>query len=230
MSTIVIIDDEMALRAILRAVLERDGHTVVEATDGREGLRVVHEVSPDAVILDITMPELDGWSTLERLRDFTDTPVMMLTARASEDEKVRALRGGADDYMTKPFGNAELLARVALLASRPRVNGAAGPPPPRSHGALEVDPVRRQARVGGQVINLTRIEFDLLDVLSASPRRSFTRRELIDQVWGPTWFGDDHIVDAHVSKLRRKLGDSARAPRFVETVRGIGFRMADPLE
>jgi DNA-binding response OmpR family regulator len=230
MSTIVIIDDEMALRTIVRAVLERDGHTVVEAVDGRDGLRAVHEAAPDVVLLDIAMPELDGWQTLERLRDFTDTPVMMLTARASEDEKVRALRGGADDYMTKPFGNAELLARVALLASRPRATGAADLPPPRTHGALEVDPVRRQVRVGGQAIDLTRIEFDLLDVLSASPRRSFTRRELIDQVWGPAWFGDEHLVDAHISKMRRKLGDSARAPRFVETVRGVGFRMADPPE
>jgi DNA-binding response OmpR family regulator len=227
-SSIVVIDDERALRAILRAVLERDGHAVVEAADGREGLRAVHETAPDVVLLDITMPELDGWKTLQRLRDFTDTPVMMLTARASEAEKVRALRGGADDYMTKPFGNAELLARVALLASRPRAKADGDMPPPRTHGALEVDPVRRQVRVGGQVITLTRIEFDLLDALSASPRRSFTRRELIDHVWGPGWFGDEHLIDAHISKMRRKLGDSARAPRFVETVRGVGFRMTDP--
>ena len=219
-----VVDDEADIRLTLKALLEASSYTVVLACDGREGLRVLHDERPDIVLLDVTMPELDGWQTLERIRDISDVPVLMLTAHGRELEKVRGLMGGADDYLTKPFGNHELLARISALLRRP-VMQRVEPGELRVLGELEIDVSRRQVTCAGTVVHLTRLEFDLLDVLSSSPRQLFSRRQLIEQVWGPGWFGDDHVVDVHISNLRRKLGDDPRAPRWIETVRGVGFRM-----
>lgn len=232
MPTILIADDDDAIRTMLRAVLERAGHEVMEADNGRVALRSVHEARPDLVMLDVEMPDLDGWDTLERLRDVTDAPVIMLTAHASERDKVRGLSAGADDYVTKPFGREELLARVTAVLRRARP-AAAPMPGSGSHrlfGDLEVHPDRREVRVAGRPVALTKIEFDVLDALTASPSRVLDRRQLLEHVWGPSWFGDEGTIDVHVSKLRRKLGDDPRAPRYIETVRGVGFRMAASLK
>lgn len=222
---VLVVDDEAEIRVALCALLEASSYTVVLAGDGREGLRLLHEERPDIVVLDVTMPGLDGWQTLERIRDVTDVPVLMLTAHGRELEKVRGLMGGADDYLTKPFGNQELLARISALLRRP-VMRSIEPQEVRVFGELEIDVTRRQVTRAGKIVPLTRLEFALLDVLSRSPRQVFSRGQLVEQVWGPGWFGDDHVVDVHVSNLRRKLGDDPREPRWIETVRGVGFRMA----
>ncbi len=222
---VLVVDDEAEIRVALCALLEASSYTVVLAGDGREGLRLLHEERPDIVVLDVTMPGLDGWQTLERIRDVTDVPVLMLTAHGRELEKVRGLMGGADDYLTKPFGNRELLARISALLRRP-VMRSIEPQEVRVFGELEIDVTRRQVTRAGKIVPLTRLEFALLDVLSRSPRQVFSRGQLVEQVWGPGWFGDDHVVDVHVSNLRRKLGDDPREPRWIETVRGVGFRMA----
>lgn len=222
---VLVVDDEAEIRVALCALLEASSYTVVLAGDGREGLRLLHEERPDIVVLDVTMPGLDGWQTLERIRDVTDVPVLMLTAHGRELEKVRGLMGGADDYLTKPFGNRELLARISALLRRP-VMRSIEPQEVRVFGELEIDVTRRQVTRAGKIVPLTRLEFALLDVLSRSPRQVFSRGQLVEQVWGPGWFGDDHVVDVHVSNLRRKLGDDPREPRWIETVRSVGFRMA----
>lgn len=222
---VLVVDDEAEIRVALCALLEASSYTVALAGDGREGLRLLHEERPDIVVLDVTMPVLDGWQTLERIRDVTDVPVLMLTAHGRELEKVRGLMGGADDYLTKPFGNRELLARISALLRRP-VMRSIEPQEVRVFGELEIDVTRRQVTRAGKIVPLTRLEFALLDVLSRSPRQVFSRGQLVEQVWGPGWFGDDHVVDVHVSNLRRKLGDDPREPRWIETVRGVGFRMA----
>ena len=222
---VLVVDDEAEIRVALCALLEASSYTVVLAGDGREGLRLLHEERPDIVVLDVTMPVLDGWQTLERIRDISDVPVLMLTAHGRELEKVRGLMGGADDYLTKPFGNQELLARISALLRRP-VMRSIEPQEVRVFGELEIDVTRRQVTRAGKIVPLTRLEFALLDVLSRSPRQVFSRGQLVEQVWGPGWFGDDHVVDVHVSNLRRKLGDDPREPRWIETVRGVGFRMA----
>jgi DNA-binding response OmpR family regulator len=146
----------------------------------------------------------------------------MLTGREEEVDKLIGLSVGADDYVTKPFSPRELVARVRAMLRRPRP-GTAGAV--RQVGPIEVDTGAREARVAGRVVELTRIEFDLLDALSAHPRTAFTRGQLLARVWGPNWFGDDHVVDVHMSKLRQKLGDDARAPRYLRTVRGVGYRL-----
>ena len=213
---------------MLRVVLERAGHEVIETADGLDALRALHDGRPDLVVLDIEMPRMDGWSALERIRDISDAPVIMLTAHGGETHTVRGLRAGADDYVTKPFARDEFLARVDALLRRATQgsDGALdGSVDSREFGDLVVQVARREVYVDGEPVPLTRIEFDLLEVLTASPRRVVQRHELIERVWGPAWFGDDNVIDVHMSKLRRKLGEDVRAPRYIETVRGVGFRM-----
>jgi DNA-binding response OmpR family regulator len=150
----------------------------------------------------------------------------MLTARAEEVDKLIGLAVGADDYLTKPFSPRELAARVQAMLRRPRGERSGdGEAPARTFGDLVIDPASREVSVAGQPAGLTRLEFDLLDVLSARPRLAFTRRQLVDRVWGDDWFGDEHIVDVHIVRLRRKLGDDPARPRYVLTVRGVGYRM-----
>jgi DNA-binding response OmpR family regulator len=161
-----------------------------------------------------------------RLRTFTDAYVIMLTARTEEVDKLIGLAVGADDYLTKPFSPRELTARVKAMLRRPRSPQPADTGAPvRQFGDLTIDPAAREVMAVGKPMELTRLEFDLLDTLSAQPRVAFSRRQLVEHVWGDTWFGDEHIVDVHIVRLRRKLGDDATHPRYVLTVRGVGYRM-----
>jgi len=147
----------------------------------------------------------------------------MLTARAEEIDKIVGLSSGADDYVTKPFSPGELVARIRAMLRRPRAGGDTETV--RRFGDLTIDPLARDVRVGDQPVELTRLEFDVLDALSEQPRVAFSREQLLERVWGPDWFGDDHVVDVHVANLRRKLGDDGSSPRYVLTVRGVGYRM-----
>ncbi len=221
-----VVDDEEHLARLVADYLARDGFLTDVALDGERALELARAARPDVVVLDLMLPGIDGVEVCRRLRTFTDAYVSMLTARADEVDKLIGLAVGADDYLTKPFSPRELVARVKAMLRRPRGPQPPGADaPPRRFGDLVVDPAAREAHIAGAPVELTRLEFDLLDTLSARPRVVFTRRQLVDQVWGGAWFGDEHIVDVHIMRLRRKLGDDADCPRFVLTVRGVGYRM-----
>jgi DNA-binding response OmpR family regulator len=220
-----VVDDAAEFRELVASVLRSEGFVVDLAEDGPAALASARSAPPDVVLLDIGLPGMDGVEVCRQLRTFSDAYVVMLTGREEEIDKLIGLSVGADDYVTKPFSPRELVARVRAMLRRPRAGAPAPGAPVRRVGAIEVDANAREARVEGRVVELTRIEFDLLDALSAHPRTAFTRGQLLERVWGPNWFGDDHVVDVHVSKLRQKLGDDARAPRYLRTVRGIGYRL-----
>ena len=226
---VLVVDDERALAALVASYLERDGFEVSTAHDGGTALEVARATRPDVVVLDLGLPVVDGVEVCRRLRTFSDCYVVMLTARAEEIDKLIGLSVGADDYVTKPFSPRELVARIHVMLRRPRASlDSARPPdeePPRVVGGLSVDVAGHEVHLEGAQIPLTRTEFDLLAVLSSRPKLAFTRRQLIDAVWGETWVGDEHLVDVHIGHLRRKLGDDPAAPRFVRTVRGVGYRM-----
>ena len=218
-----VVDDEEPLVHLVRSYLEREGFDVVSAGDGEQAVELVRETRPDVIVLDVMLPGIDGIEACRRIRAFSDAYVIMLTARAEEIDKIVGLSTGADDYLTKPFSPGELVARVRALLRRPRQ--PATTTPTRQFGELVIDPLAREVRRGGALVELTRLEFDLLDTLSESPRIAFSRAQLLERVWGPNWFGDEHVVDVHIANLRRKLGDDGSAPRFILTVRGVGYRM-----
>jgi DNA-binding response OmpR family regulator len=220
-----VVDDAEEFRELVGSVLRREGFRVETAADGDGALAAARSSDPDVVVLDIGLPGIDGVEVCRRLRTFSDAYVVMVTARQEEIDKLIGLSVGADDYVTKPFSARELVARIRAMLRRPRGSAGSGRGAVRRLGDLELDPDAREVRVQGRVVELTRIEFDLLDALSARPRVALSRAQLLEDVWGPTWFGDDHVVDVHVSKLRQKLGDDPRSPRFLRTVRGVGYRL-----
>ncbi|MEU8617444.1 response regulator transcription factor [Streptomyces sp. NPDC048623] len=222
-----VVDDEVELARLVGDYLSREGFAVDVAHDGEHALELARAAAPDVVVLDVMMPGIDGVEVCRQLRTFTDAYVIMLTARAEEVDKIVGLSVGADDYLTKPFSPRELVARVKAMLRRPRTSpsGADHASPVRRFGELTIDPEAREVSVADRRVELTRLEFDLLEALSARPRLAFSRRRLIEQVWAKDWGGDEHIVDVHIAHLRRKLGDAPAAPRYVLTVRGVGYRM-----
>ncbi|MXM67990.1 response regulator [Streptomyces sp. HUCO-GS316] len=221
-----VVDDEVELGRLVGDYLCREGFAVDVVRTGADALASARSAEPDVVVLDVMMPGIDGVEVCRQLRVFTDAYVIMLTARADEVDKLVGLSVGADDYLTKPFSPRELVARVKAMLRRPRVGQRVpGQEMVRRFGDLAVDPEAREVTVTGRPVALTRLEFDLLEGLSSRPRLAFSRRQLIERVWGPEWGGDEHIVDVHVARLRRKLGDDPAASRFVLTVRGVGYRM-----
>ncbi len=218
-----VVEDEPPLARLVSAYLEREGFTVDAAGDGEEALRLAREREPDVVVLDLMLPGIDGIEVCRRLRGFSDAYVVMLTARAEEVDKIVGLSTGADDYVTKPFSPGELVARIRAMLRRPRA--AREEREIRRLGDLEIDPLGREVRRGADPIPLTRIEFDLLEALSERPKVVLSRRQLLDRVWGPNWFGDEHVVDVHIANLRRKIGDDPANPRYVLTLRGVGYRL-----
>ncbi len=221
---VLVVEDEPVLASVLGTYLERSGYRVLTCHEGTEALRLAALFTPEVIILDLGLPGMDGVEVCRRVREFSDCYIVMLTARADEASALEGLSAGADDYITKPFRARELLARVAAMLRRPR--GSQRPEDGRrSFGGLTIAPSTREAWVDGLGIDLTRTEFAVLEALSADPDRAHTRRELIDRVWGPSWVGDDHLVDVHVAQLRRKLRDEAAAAKFIVTVRGVGYRM-----
>ncbi len=230
---VLVVDDEQALAGVVASYLQREGFAVDLAHDGAAAVVAAREHQPDLVVLDVMLPGLDGIEVCRQVRGFSDAYIIMLTARDEEVDKVVGLSVGADDYLVKPFSPRELIARVRAMLRRPRgVAGApAAPKPtpdatPLTMGDLQVDPVAHRATVDGAPVDLTLTEFDLLATMAAHPRAAFTRRQLIDAVWGPEWYGDEHVVDVHVGHLRRKLGDDANNPTHIRTVRGVGYGMA----
>ena len=229
---VLVVDDERPLAQMVGSYLSRAGYTVSEAYTGPDALSLARELDPDVIVLDLGLPGLDGIEVCRQVRTFSDCYVLMLTARGDEVDRIVGLTVGADDYITKPFSARELVARVQAVLRRPRrsdheAGGDKGPAeePPRVFGELSIDSSGRSVSVGGQPVALTRTEFDILEVLSARPKYAFSRRQLIDEVWDIAWVGDEHIVDVHVGHIRRKLGDDPAAPRYIDTVRGVGYRM-----
>lgn len=224
-------DDEPSLVRVVVGYLEREGFDVRAAGDGETALACAREQDPDVVVLDLGLPGIDGLDVCRELRTFSTCYILMLTARADEVDKLVGLAVGADDYLTKPFSPRELLARIRVLLRRPRSLRGATDAGGNSHhgrrrfGALSVDPLAREVQLAGEAVDLTKTEFDLLATLSERPRQVFTRRQLIDAVWGPTWVGDEHLVDIHLGHVRRKLGDDPADAKYVLTVRGVGYRM-----
>ena len=185
------------------------------------------EQSPELILLDVALPGIDGFEVCRRVREFSDAYVIMVTARTEEIDRVVGLTVGADDYVTKPFSARELAARIAAMRRRPREKESADV---REFDNLRIDTEAREVTLDGAAVPLTRIEYELLERLSSAPRRSFTRVQLLDSVWGGEWYGDSHAVDVHMANLRKKLGESGGQPRFIRTVRGVGFRFELPTE
>ncbi len=218
-----VVDDEVPLVGLVTAYLEAEGFDVTAAYDGEQAVRLAREHAPDVIVLDVMLPGIDGIEACRRIRAFSDAYIVMLTARAEELDRLLGLSIGADDYLTKPFSLRELTARIRAMLRRPR--STADSTLPRRFGELTIDAAAREITLAGATVELTPIEFDLLDALSESPRLAFSRRQLLDRVWEPGWFGDEHVVDVHIANLRAKLADDPRDPRYVKTVRGTGYRM-----
>ncbi|MGO9247809.1 MAG: response regulator transcription factor [Solirubrobacteraceae bacterium] len=219
---VLVVDDDAVTRELLRGVLERAGHEVREAEDGRAGLRELYSHSPDLVILDVEMPELDGWATLERIRDMSDVPVLMLTRRETELERVRGLHGGADDYVVKPFGRQELAARVQALLRR--AGERSEQQETYADSRLTIDVAQRAVRYDEREVHLTPLEFKLLSTLVRNPNQVLSRDQLLELVWGDSLGVSPEQVKLYVGYLRRKLAPAAPQSTPIETVRGFGYR------
>ena len=220
---VLVVDDEVPILDLVRQYLSAEGMDVALAQDGPSALDAVRDRHPDVIVLDVNLPGFDGFEVLRRIRTFSDAYVIMLTARAEEVDRIVGLSVGADDYLVKPFSPRELVARVKALLRRPRVERGSGGGR-LEFGDLVVDEPTRTVTVRGDPVPVTAIEFDLLLTLARQPGVVFSRQRLLDRVWGMDYVGDEHVVDVHLGNLRRKLGDQAAHPRFIETVRGAGYR------
>ncbi len=226
MTRVLVVDDENDIRGLVRELLERAGYDVLEAPDGNEGLRIFYAKHPDIVVLDVSMPGLTGWDVLERIRELSDAPVIMLTARAEELDKVRGLRAGADDYVTKPFGRQELLARVeAQLRRRP-----AGSREPETYADafVAIDFPQRSVTASGREVSLTPLEFRLLAAFVRNPNQVLTHDQLLELAWGSAGAAERDQVKLYVGYLRRKLGEPDEGNSPIETMRGFGYRYRPP--
>jgi DNA-binding response OmpR family regulator len=218
-----VIEDAPDMRLIATRLLRTKGFEVAEAEDGERGLALARELDPDLILLDLSLPRLDGLEVCRRLRDFSDAYIVIVTGREDELDKIEGLTVGADDYVTKPYSPRELAARIHAMLRRPRT-AIEHPATARLVGNLSIDVGARAVKVGDEPVALTRTEFELLAALSERPGGVLSRETLLERVWGPNWFGDAHVVDVHISNLRRKI--SAARGR-VQTVRGVGFRLVD---
>jgi two-component system KDP operon response regulator KdpE len=219
---ILIVDDEPQMRKLLRVALEAEGDRVFEAANAREGIAAAARDKPEAVILDLGLPDADGHEVLKRVREFSDVPILVLSVRAAEEEKVAALDAGADDYVTKPFGMPELLARLrTALRHRQRASGVE---PVLRSGALEIDFALRRVRTNGEEVRLTPKQYDLLKLLAQAGGRVLTHRMILERIWGPAHVDDTQYLRVYVRQLREKLGDDPASPRYILTEPGVGYR------
>jgi DNA-binding response OmpR family regulator len=222
MTSILVVDDDDDIRALVGELLERAGHVVIKAPDGESALKLFYSQQPDLVVLDVSMPGLDGWEVLKRIRELSDVPVLMLTARAEELEKVRGLRAGADDYVTKPFGRQELLARVDATLRR----GRSAPQAQETYADdfLTLDFAQRKVTAGGVELALTPLEFRLLGAFVRNQNQVLSHDQLLELAWGDARSADRDQVKLYVGYLRRKLGTGVGDESPIETVRGFGYR------
>jgi DNA-binding response OmpR family regulator len=221
---VLVVDDEAPIVELLSGYLLREGFTVSAATDGPSAVESVRAQSPDVVILDVMLPGFDGIEVCRQIRTFSDAYVLMLTARSEEIDRIVGLTVGADDYLVKPFSPREVVARVKALLRRSRPTAPVAPAPP---AGLEIDVPRHSVKVDGAPVDLTALEFSLLAALAREPGVVAGRQALLERVWGTDFVADDHLVDVHAANLRRKLADDPARPRFIETVRGVGYRLRE---
>ncbi len=219
--TIVVVDDEANIADLVELYLAREGFRVYKVETGLAGLKAVAEHRPRLVVLDVGLPDMDGLAVCKQIRGTSNVPVIFLTARDGEVDRVLGLELGADDYLTKPFSPAELVARVRAVLRR-----ADGAPPPEvvQAGTVAVDLGRREVRVGDTPVELTTKEFDLLRFLAERPGLALSRQQILDGVWGYDWYGDPRTVDVHIAQVRKKVGDALT----IKTVRGVGYRLETP--
>jgi two-component system alkaline phosphatase synthesis response regulator PhoP/two-component system response regulator ResD len=218
--TILVVDDEQHIIDLARMYLEQDGFTVEQALDGHEALAKIRDLKPALVVLDLMLPEIDGWEVCRRTRDGSDVPIIMLTARSDDVDKIVGLELGADDYLTKPFNPRELVARVKAILRRYERSGQPGTV--LRIGELTIDPGSREAILGTQPLQLRTQEFDLLHTLAQHRGQVLTREQLLELAWGYDYYGETRTVDVHVSHLRKKLAGSELE---IETVRGVGYKL-----
>lgn len=221
---ILVVDDEPKLTNLVRGYLEQEGYRVVTAGNGRDALFAARDHQPDLIILDLMMPQMDGWAFLRQHRQERNTPIIMLTARVDDVDKIMGLEMGADDYLTKPFSPRELVARVRAVLRR-----ATSAPPESSllrAGDLTLDPDAHELIQAGQPVILTRMEFDLLYTLMNSPGRAFSRLELLERTQGFAYDGYERTIDVHIKNLRKKIEPDPGSPRYILTVFGVGYRFA----
>jgi DNA-binding response OmpR family regulator len=225
MKTILVVDDEPRLVAILEAYLKQEGFRVVTAGDGRQAAEAARREKPDLIVLDIMMPEVDGLSFLREHRRTADTPVILLTARVEDEDRIVGLEVGADDYVTKPFRPRELLARIRAVLRRS--DGSVPPASSLQHRDLRLDREGHQVTLAGREVDLTPSEFELLAALMSRPGRVFSRVELLERMQGIGYEGYERAIDVHVKNLRAKIEADSRHPEYVQTVYGVGYRMAE---
>ncbi len=224
MPTVLLVDDEPQIRSLLASYFRADGFTVVEAGTSRQARDRFAAGVPDLVLLDIGLPDGDGLGLLSEFRHSSDVYVMLVTARAEEVDKLVGLSVGADDYITKPFSPREVVARAKAVLRRTRGLAAASESHEHRFDGLRIDRDRRELQVDDEPIELSALEFDLLWALADAPGRVFSRAQLLEKVWGYDFFGDERVVDVHVRSLRKALSDDAGQPRFIGTVRGVGYK------
>jgi DNA-binding response OmpR family regulator len=224
---IVVIDDEPSVQEVVSAYLQKDGFTVFVAGSGSEGLALAERMRPALIVLDLMLPDVSGETVCGEIRSRSDVPILMLTAKAGEDERVAGLLSGADDYLVKPFSPRELVARVrAVLRRSQGVEVPLVPVLSFDGGRLEVDTQQYTVRLDGEVVELTPNEYRLLSALATYPGRAYSRHELVDRVLGDDFAGDERTIDVHVKNLRKKIEADPSRPRYVQTVTGVGYRLA----
>jgi DNA-binding response OmpR family regulator len=224
---ILVVDDELEIVKVVRAYLEQSGFRVITASDGPQALAVFRHERPDLIVLDLNLPKLDGLDVCRTIRRDSNVPIIMLTARVEETDRLIGLEIGADDYITKPFSPREVVARVRTVLRR------STPPPEQaasiSIGALSIDPLKHEVQLQGRSIDLTPSEFNILLVMASQPGRAFSRMDLLDAAQGEAYEGYERSIDVHIKNLRQKLGDEPRDPTYILTVYGVGYKFNDKI-
>ncbi|MEX2107869.1 MAG: response regulator transcription factor [Solirubrobacterales bacterium] len=224
---ILLVDDEQSVQTLLSYPLRKDGYHVTSALDGPEALKRFTEGRFDLVILDLMLPKLDGVEVCRQLRRHSQVPIIMLTAKGTETDKVAGLEVGADDYITKPFSMREFRSRVKAALRRSRMVGQPPDEEPIDHGDLKIDPARRSVKVDGADVKVTYVEFEILSALARSPGRVLSRETLLEHVWGDSKYRDTRTVDVHIRHLREKIERAPKEPEYLLTVRGVGYRFKE---
>ena len=228
-ATIMLVDDEESIQKLLTYPLEREGYTVVQARDGEEALRRFSEQPVDLVVLDVMLPRLDGLEVCRRLRTGSAVPIIMLTARDDEVDKVLGLELGADDYITKPFSIREFRSRIRAVLRRAGLRAERAADGAIEVGSIAIDPVKRAVTVDGERAQLTYVEFEVLHTLASHPGRVYSRQALLEAVWGDSAYREPRTIDVHIRHLREKIEADPREPAYIFTVRGVGYRFRDTM-
>ena len=228
--TILVVDDEPEIVRLVRSYLEQDGYRVVTAYNGEEAFYTARHERPDLIVLDVLMPKMDGLELTRRIRREEDVPIIMLTARADETDRIVGLEMGADDYVTKPFSPREVVARVRAVLRRAQPSDEREPPPLLRVGPIELDRSTHVVAIGGEQVDLTPTEFDILAVLMGNPGRVYSRSEILEAVQGVAFEAYERTVDAHIKNLRQKIEPDPGSPQYILTVRGAGYRLNPQIE